>query len=745
MYTQQQQQQNRFAALGVGHQSKIQGSHLERLAVVYVRQSTLRQVHHHQESGRLQYALKDRAVQLGWSPQRVLVIDEDQGRSGASAENRAGFQRLVAEVGLNHVGLVLGIEISRLARCNSDWYHLLDLCALSHTLIADVDGIYEPRDYNDRLLLGLKGTMSEAELHILRQRLDAGRWSKARRGDLRIALSMGYMRRPSGEVIKDPDEQVQAVMETIFESVERCRTINGVVRYLVIHGMQLPVRERCGPERGTLRWSRPSARTLRKVFLNPIYAGAYVYGLRDRGSRASPAGSDVSEPARLEDRWEVCLKDRFPAYITWQVYARNVRQIQANRPQQLGAVRKGPSLLAGLVMCGRCGRRMITRYSNNGRGLRYCCEQGRLQYQEARCQSVPGGPIDEALGRLVLEALEPMAVDLSLEVAEDLEAERTKLLTHWKQRLERAQYEVERSFRQYNAVEPENRLVARQLERQWEAALQAVAALQNEYDRVVVHQPVPLTAEECEAIQRFAEDIPALWHAPSSTAADRQALVRQLIDQVVVSLKGNTEQMQIEVHWAGGDRTKLSLIRPVASLKQLSYYHDLLQRAMELRVAGEDVQAIARHLTEEGWLPVQGKGIWTYAKVCRLLEQPETRSLKHSRRPLTEGMPRKAHEWTTLELSEALEMSRDSLHNWIQKGALQTRKVFYRGRSVWLIWADDAELGHLRELRAYPYYGAPRPRVETKTNEDEHCGEVCPPGVSDHKLSASREEATHDP
>jgi DNA invertase Pin-like site-specific DNA recombinase len=212
----------------------------------------------------------------------VLVIDEDQGHSGASAADRVGFQRLVSEVGLNHVGLVLGIEISRLASCNSDWYHLMDLCALSHTLIADVDGVYDPRGYNDRLLLGLKGTMSEAELHILRQRMDAGRWAKARRGELRIALPMGYVRRPSGEVIKDPDEQVQGVIETIFASFDRCRTINGVVRYLRVHGLQLPVRERCGPERGSLRWSRPSARTLRKLFANPIYAGAYVYGRRER-------------------------------------------------------------------------------------------------------------------------------------------------------------------------------------------------------------------------------------------------------------------------------------------------------------------------------------------------------------------------------------------------------------------------------------------------------------------------------
>jgi DNA invertase Pin-like site-specific DNA recombinase len=662
-------------ALAHGRPGKIAGAHLDRLAVVYVRQSTLWQVHHHQESGRLQYALKDRAIALGWSPQRVLIIDEDQGRSGASAAHRTGFQRLVAEVGLKHVGIVLGIEISRLARSNSDWYQLLDMCALSQTLIADGEGLYDPQEYNDRLLLGLKGTMSEAELHMIRQRLDAGRWAKARRGELRFPVPTGYVRRPSGEVVKDPDEQVQGTIQLLFTTFERCRSINGVVRALVAHGVQIPVRERCGPERGSVRWSRPSARRLRKLFYNPAYAGAYVYGHRT-GQRQRP-GTDAgsSPPGRLEEAWEVCLKDHHPAYITWQEYVRNVRQIQANAPQQVGAVREGPSLLAGLVVCGRCGRRLITRYSHNGRSLRYVCEQGRKEYQAARCQSVPGGLIDEAVSRLVLEALEPLALDLSLQVAHDLEAERAQVLSHWTQRLERAHYEVNRAFRQYNAVEPENRLVARQLEQQWEAALQAEAALQLEYDRVVAQEPVPLRTEELKAIRQVAADIPALWHASSTTAADRQALVRQLIDRVVVTLTGDTEQMQVDVQWAGGDRTSVPLIRPVRSLKQLSYYPALLQRVIQLRTEGADVHAIACRLTEEGWRSVKGTSVWTPLQVGRLLDQPEARSLKMPHTRLTEGLARNEHEWTTHEFAEVLAISRDRLHSWLRKGILQTRKV----------------------------------------------------------------------
>jgi DNA invertase Pin-like site-specific DNA recombinase len=700
------------SAMAIGRPGKIESSHLARRAIVYVRQSTLRQVHQHQESGRLQYALHDRAVTWGWSSAQVEIIDEDQGQSGASAERRSGFQRLVAEVGLNHVGLVLGIEISRLVRSNSDWYRLLDMCALSHTLIADNDGLYDPRQYNDRLVLGLKGTMSEAELHLLRQRLDAGRWAKARRGELYIVLPMGYVYRPSGEIIKDPDEQVQSAIDLIFTTFERCRTIRGVARDLLKHGVQLPVRERSGPDRGLVRWSRPRARTLRKLFASPIYAGAYVYGRKASRALASPVEETGPTVEHLEDRWEVCLKDRLPAYITWEEFVRNVRQIQANHPKRRGTPRRGTSLLAGLVVCGHCGKRMGTRYSHNGSGLRYCCEPGRPLPQETPCHSVPGTLIDEAVSRLVLEALEPMAVELSVRAAADLEAERTQFQKHWTQRLERARYEATRAFRQYNAAEPEHRLVARQLEQQWEAALQTEADLRAEYERLAAHQPVPLSVQEQETIQRVAQDIPALWQAPSTSAADRQALVRQLVDLITVTLQGNSEQMQVQVQWAGGHRTNLALIRPVASLHQLSYYPALIQRAMALRTAGDDVTTIARRLTEEGWRPRQGQGPWTDSKVNRLLEQPEAKPLKHAHTPVSQGIPKRAHEWTTRELAQELKMARDSLHNWVQKGLVRGRKVTYHGRALWLLWADTAELARLRTMRDCPHYGTHPPRID---------------------------------
>lgn len=340
---------------------KIRTGHLDRLAVVYVRQSTMQQVDRHQESTRLQYALVDRAIALGWTRSQVIVIDEDLGRSGSTAEGRPGFQRLVAEVGLDHVALVLGIEISRLARSSRDWYQLLEVCAVFATLIADADGLYDPTSYNDRLLLGLKGTMSEAELHVLKQRMLEGKRAKARRGELALRSPMGYVRHPSGEVMKDPDEQARAVIETIFEQFERRGTLNAVLRYLVEHDLRLPYRLPGGVRKGEIDWRRPARMTLSNLLRNPTYAGGYVYGRRPVDPRRKipgrPATGRTTAPA---EHREVRLKDRFPAYITWAQYERNLDQLQSNTAQGGGVVRKGPSLLSGLLICGRCGPRMAT-------------------------------------------------------------------------------------------------------------------------------------------------------------------------------------------------------------------------------------------------------------------------------------------------------------------------------------------------------------------------------------------------
>ena len=562
---------------------KIHRQHRDRLAIVYVRQSTVQQVERHQESTRLQYALVDRAIQFGWPRETIVVIDDDLGRSGATIEGRLGFQRLVAEVGLGNVGLVLGVEMSRLARSCRDWHQLLEICALFDTLIADVDGVYDPSSYNDRLLLGLKGTMSEAELHILKARMLEGRKAKARRGELGKAVPMGYLRRPSGEVVLDPDEQAQATIHLVFDLFDRLRTIGKVLCYLVEHDIRLPVRARGGERKGELEWHRPNRPTLQNLFANPTYAGAYVYGVRSTDRRRQKAGRPGTGRRSLRaEEAEVFLPDRMPAYITWDRYQRNQAQLQSNRAAWGGAPRAGSALLSGVINCGRCGMRMIAQYNNNGHAARYVCMSMKSTYGEPFCQSLTAAPLDALIARLVLQALEPAALEASLALAADLEAERAALDLHWQQRLERARYDVERARRQYTACEPENRLVARSLERAWEEALTEETRLKADYERIRRERLAAPSASELSAIRNLAQDLPALWKAATTTQEQRQTIVRLLLERVLVEVVHDTEQVRVICHWHGGNRTLHPLMRPVARLTALSTYGSLVAHAAEL-------------------------------------------------------------------------------------------------------------------------------------------------------------------
>ncbi len=678
---------------------KIHGRHRDRLAVVYVRQSTLQQVGRHPESTRLQYALAERAQELGWVPERIVVIDDDLGRSGASAETRPGFQRLVAEVGLGRVGLVLGVEMSRLARSCRDWHQLLEICALFDTLIADSDGILDPALYNDRLLLGLKGTMSEAELHILKNRMHAGRQAKAQRGELFFNLPRGFVRRPGGEIALDPDEQVQASVRLVFDLFDQRRTINGVLVYLAAHDIRLPYRQRGGPAKGELVWRRPNRYTLKEMLTNPAYAGAYVYGRRSIDPRRQRPGHPGSGRIKSQPGNVVLLKDRWPAYISWEDHERNCAQVSANRTQHAGVPRGGPALLAGLLVCGRCGRRLATYYPERGHGLRYACSREAVNYGGATCQSLSGRSLDALVGELIVQALAPAAVEASLQLAEDVELERTGLQRQWRQRLERVRYEAERARRQFDAVEPENRLVARTLERQWEQALAEELRLQAEHERFMASQPLPLTAAELEMVRQLTEDIPALWHAPTTTAHDRQTIARLLLEQVVVTVAGESEQVAVTCDWAGGVRTAHALTRPVKRLVQLSTYPALMERIGDLHAAGVRAPAIAETLNREGWHPPKRRQTFTAAMVHRLLGRQGVRP--QARHAPSLAIERQAPtELTLLELAAHLEMPYPSVYRWLQRGRLQARRAeTSQRRPIWLVMADAAEIERLRTLR----------------------------------------------
>jgi DNA invertase Pin-like site-specific DNA recombinase len=680
---------------------KIQAHHQDRLAIVYIRQSTLQQVERHGESTKLQYGLVEKAYNLGWPKDKILVIDDDLGRSGSNAEGRPGFQRLVAEVGLDRVGMVLGIEMSRLARSCRDWYQLLEVCALFRTLIADADGIYDPTSYNDRLLLGLKGTMSEAELHVLKQRMVEGKKAKARRGELGMQLPMGYIKRPSGEIIQDIDEQAQSIIHLIFDLFDRFSTINAVLKYLVKNKIQMPHRERTGLQKGELSWRRPNRVTLSNLFHNPIYAGAYVYGRRPTDPRRKkPGRPSTGRTVAKPSEWAVLIKDRIPAYITWERYERNLRQLEANSMQGIGVPRQGPSLLSGLITCGRCGLRMSTYYTNNGNKLRYSCTRMSVDYGDPVCQSLVGNQLDELIQQQILEALKPSALEVSLQVAENIEKERKNLLSHWEKQLERARYEVERAYRQYNATEPENRLVVRTLEKKWEETLSAEEKLKRDYAKFLDEQPITLSADEREAIRQLATDIPSLWSSPITKAEERQEIVRLLIERVIVAIEGTSEKVFIEINWMGGHKTQMNFTRPVAKLEQLSYYNDLLNRAKELRAAKKDCNTIADILNQEGWSPPKKQKIFTSSMVSSLLSRV---GLKSDKNVPSKQIKRKSHEWTLRELSQEINIPEPTLYAWMRKRVLQARQAKDRyNKAIWLIFADKKEISRLQSLRNQP-------------------------------------------
>jgi DNA invertase Pin-like site-specific DNA recombinase len=478
---------------------KIDPVHLQSLAVVYVRQSTAQQVLRHEESTRLQYGLVDRARRLGWPEERVLVIDDDLGRSAAEGGQRAGFQRLVSEVSLDHVGMILGVEISRLARSSKEWHQLLEICALFGILIADSDGILDPAEFNDRMLLGLKGTMSEAELHVMKQRMYQGKLSKARRGELGFDVPTGYVRSSSGEVIFDPDEEVLQVVRLIFRKFEELGTVHALLRYLVAHHIRIGVRVRGGESKGELQWHALNQTTLQNMLKNPIYAGAYAYSRRRTDPRKrKPGRLSTGRTSPSSGERHVLLKDRLPAYISWQTYEKNLSQLADNRAvaDAKGAPRDGNSLLQGLVVCGRCGARMTVNYHGSDKRYSYVCTRRNTVYGGSACQCLSGAQLDGFAAEKVLQALEPAVLELSLEAVQNIEAERAELDGLWKKRMERASYEAERAGRHYRAGEPENRLVARQLAKDWEKKLSEEQRLKEEYKRFLLSRPRLLSASE---------------------------------------------------------------------------------------------------------------------------------------------------------------------------------------------------------------------------------------------------------
>ncbi len=687
----------RSILLGMAGQEKIQPSHLQRLAIIYVRQSTPQQVLKNRESTDLQYQLARRAVQLGWSEDRVLVIDDDQAHTASTAEGRFGFQRLLAEVSLNHVGIVLGIEMSRLARSCKDWHGLLELCALFGTLLYDHDGVYDPAHYNDRLLLGLKGTLSEAELHGIKNRMEKGRKNKAQRGALFQLAPRGFVKVPSGELVLDPDEQARGVMRLLFEKFDQVNTAGELLRWLWTHQIELPVRPHQGPQQGQLRWSRPCWTTVLEILHHPIYAGAYVYGRRPIDPKRKVAGRRNSGQKLVPmDQWEVLLCDHLPAYLSWEQYLKNQGKLRENSTRNgSGAPREGASLLAGRIICGRCGYRMSVHYVDGH--PYYDCHALSVQGLGPRCQSVCGTVMDEVVGENVLKALEPAAIELHVRAAEDLQHERLRLHEHWQQRLKRAAYESHRARRQYDSVEPENRLVVAELERRWDAALSEERKLQEEHDRFQHTQPPRLTAEERERIVALSSDIPSLYRAETTTAADRQTIIRHLIERVLVNVQGETELVDLTLIWHGGYESQHEVVRSVQCYEQLRDYERLKERVLQLRELGSTARETAEILNREGYRTPRRGESYNAQKVRKFLSRYGLSGPRPGGK--TSAKELGADEWFLTDLARELSMPARTLNHWRMNGWIHARQLALPC-GWWILWADTDELARLRQLRS---------------------------------------------
>ena len=592
----------------IGGAEKISAEHLARLACPYVRQSSPSQVRNNTESRELQYELKERAVGLGWPEQRVRVIDADLGVSAdrAAIADREGFRELAGEVALGNVGLILGVEVSRLARDNSAWYGLLDVCALTGTLIADSDRIYDPADYSDRLTLGLKGTIAEAEHHLIKSRLTAGLRHKAAKGELRIKLAPGYQYSPDGKIVTSADEAVREAVATVFARFFELCSVRQVVLSLREDGLLLPRRR----GQGQIEWVAATYTAVRDMLTNPIYAGVYAFGRRQSQRRVGEDGrARISMVPVPRERWQTLIADHHEAYVSWEQHEQILAQITRNapRPGEGAAAREGQALLQGLLRCGRCGRRMRSAYSGarsrQGYARRYYCDprEGEIAHKGPdgpECQGLGGHQLDEAVLEEVFRVLEPAAIQATAKALANQKASEAAHLRAFELAVERARYEAERARRQFDACEPENRLVARTLEANWEKALREVERAEADLAAQRARRTSPLTGEELDRLQRAGADLRAIFHAPTTSQRDRKLLLRALIHEIVVTVERDAGTVEVQITWEGGASTEL----PPLALPRRGQSHATPEETVELvrRLAAHyDDQTIAHVLSKQ--------------------------------------------------------------------------------------------------------------------------------------------------
>ncbi|MDQ2630687.1 MAG: recombinase family protein [Actinomycetota bacterium] len=638
-------------------QEKVQGSHLARKAYLYIRQSTLRQVFEHEEGRRRQYQLQEQARLLGWAEDQIVVIDCDLGLSGASAD-REGFQRLVAEVGLGKAGMVMGLEVSRLARNSTDWHRLLEICALTETLILDEDGLYDPQHFNDRLLLGLKGTLSEAELHVIRARLQGGIRNKARRGELRTPLPIGFVYDEAGRVVLDPDQQVQETLHLFFRTFRRIGTALGTVRYFKDHNLSFPKRPVWS--RRPVEWGELDFSTAWRLLGNPRYAGIYFFGATRQ--RRLPDGRGILA-RRPREEWIAYQQDAHPGYLSVAEHELNLRQLnengRRNGADHRSCAREGTALLQGLALCGRCGRHMRVHYYHR-RGVlipTYICPVKT----GPQCQYVHGSGVDEAIETLLLEMVTPLTLELALEVHSELSRRLDEAQRLQAQRVERARYEAELARDRFMQVDPRHRLVATNLEAEWNEKLRLLAEAKSDLERQANERP-ELSQQQRDEVLGLSSDFPRLWQDPRTPVREKKRLLRLLIEDVTL-VAGDL--IEAHVRFRGGPARSLKLPRPINALELrrtpvevVRVIDDLLDQHSE-----EEVSAI---LNQRGLK--SGTGIPFQPKIVASIRRAY--GLQNRRERL-----RKTGALTAEQAARRLHVGRQKLHQWVAEGRVRSLSV----------------------------------------------------------------------
>ncbi|MEV0938170.1 recombinase family protein [Streptomyces phaeochromogenes] len=659
---------------------KVTREHLQRDAYLYIRQSTLKQVVNNTESTQRQYALRSRAVALGWDHSQIIVIDTDQGQSGASAEGRDGFQRLVAEVGMGHAGIVLGLEVSRLARNNTDWHRLLEICALASTLILDEDGLYDPGNFNDRLLLGLKGTMSEAELHLLKARLRGGVLSKARRGELVQPLPVGLVYDHAERVVLDPDASVQQAIRHLLATFAATGSAYACVKAFADEGLKFPRRIRNGPNKGELTWGILQHHRVLQVLHNPRYAGAFFFGRRHQ--RRGPGGKTTSRVLPREE-WTVLITDSHPGYLTWAEFEANQARLAElaaahGTDRKASPPREGAALLQGLVSCGKCGRRMTVRYQHykgTGKPI-YLCQFDGIRNAVPICQTMVGDQIDAAVGALLLATLTPLTLEVALRVSDELAARAEEADRLRGACVERARYRAGLARRRYLAVDPANRLVADTLEADWNDALRELAEASDEYERAKNTALGPLSPETRAKITALAADFPRLWHDPATPMRERKRMIRLLVTDVTLT---KTDHIAVGVVLRGGQSHQLTLPRPLTGWELRQTDPAVVTALDELLDEHTDGQSAA--ILNERGLPSGMGQPFTRGMIVHLRNAYKLRS--HRQRLLDAGL------LTVSELARHLGVHFQTVKHWRRDGIITGVLANDKGEYVYPLPGPD--------------------------------------------------------